>query len=252
MSPAHSPDRVSHLTWDAVQRRLAAGDAAILPVGAGAKQHGFHMPMGTDQFQAEWFAAWLAERMGALIWPTVTSGYYPAFTAYTGSLSLASPTFNALVRETVADIRRYKPRVVVILDTGLSTNAPIAEAITDFTGEPTVRHIAIYRGARFRETVATVEQQVMGTHADEIETSLMLAIAPEWVDLAKAEASPMISRLSGPLTPHDTASLNYSRSGSYGDPTLASREKGERLLASILEDIIEAAMETSEAKRGLR
>ena len=49
------------LTWDEVARRIAAGAAAILPIGAAAKQHGFHLPLNTDRIQAEWFAepVWL-------------------------------------------------------------------------------------------------------------------------------------------------------------------------------------------------
>ena len=36
---------------------LRDGAAAILPIGAAAKQHGFHLPLNTDRIQAEWLAA---------------------------------------------------------------------------------------------------------------------------------------------------------------------------------------------------
>ena len=71
----------------------------------------------------------------------------------------------------------------------------------------------------------------------------MLAIAPELVEMAQAAASPVSpsgpSR--GPLSPDDAKSPTYSPSGSFGDPTLASAEKGEKLLAAILEDLMEMA-----------
>jgi hypothetical protein len=70
---------VGRLTWDEVARRLESGAAAILPIGAGAKKHGFHLPMNTDQLQAEWLASRIADRTGALIWPTLAYGYYPAW-----------------------------------------------------------------------------------------------------------------------------------------------------------------------------
>jgi creatinine amidohydrolase len=44
-----SEHEVAGLTWDRIGERLDDGAVAILPIGAGAKQHGFHMPMGTDQ-----------------------------------------------------------------------------------------------------------------------------------------------------------------------------------------------------------
>src|SRR5438876_11797482 len=95
---------IEHLAWDAVARRIADGAVAILPIGAAAKQHGFHLPLNTDRIQAEWFAAKLAVRIDALIWPTLTYGYYPAFTEYAGSGSLSASTFEALVHEIAAGI----------------------------------------------------------------------------------------------------------------------------------------------------
>ena len=70
----------------------------------------------------------------------------------------------------------------------------------------------------------------------------MLALAPHLVDMARAEASPALTHETpGPLTPSDTASPNYSRSGSFGDPTLATRAKGEILLAAMVDDMVEQA-----------
>ena len=48
---------LERLTWDEVARRLENGAAAVLPIGAAAKEHGFHLPMNTDRVQAEWLAA---------------------------------------------------------------------------------------------------------------------------------------------------------------------------------------------------
>lgn len=68
----------------------------------------------------------------------------------------------------------------------------------------------------------------------------MLALAPDMVDMARAKASPAVEReIPGPLTPFDPASPNYSPSGSFGDPTVATRAKGELFLA--VDDLIEQA-----------
>jgi len=83
---------VAGLTWDRVGERLAAGTRAVLPIGAGAKEHGLHMPMATDWVFADYFARVLAENTDALIWPTLTYGTYPAFVAYAGSISLNDQT----------------------------------------------------------------------------------------------------------------------------------------------------------------
>ena len=60
--------------------------------------------------------------------------------------------------------------------------------------------------------------------------------------MARAEASPAVERaMPGRLTPVDKTSPNYSRSGSYGDPTRATSAKGEALLAAMLDDLHEQA-----------
>ncbi|HBR26385.1 MAG TPA: hypothetical protein DD732_05035, partial [Rhizobiales bacterium] len=75
---------VAGLTWDRIGQQLRNGAAAILPIGAGAKEHGFHMPMATDQVFADYFARALAKKIDALIWPTLSYGAYPAFVSYAG------------------------------------------------------------------------------------------------------------------------------------------------------------------------
>jgi creatinine amidohydrolase len=71
----------------------------------------------------------------------------------------------------------------------------------------------------------------------------MLVVAPELVDMARAKPSPFSAADPSPgaLSPDDPSSPNYSPSGSFGDPTLASADKGSRLLAAIIEDMMEAA-----------
>jgi creatinine amidohydrolase len=232
---------IERLTWDEVARRIADGAAVILPIGAAAKQHGFHLPLNTDRIQAEWFAARLAERFDALIWPTVTYGYYPAFTEYAGSSSLSASTFEAVVQEIAAGVLDGGCKTLFVLNTGISTLAPVERALARLDRSP-VMHLRIYGGPRYLRAAETLAQQRHGSHADELETSLMLALAPRLVDMARAEASPALRQaMPGRLTPSDQSSPNYSRSGSYGDPTLATAAKGEVLLAAIVCDLNEQA-----------
>lgn len=232
---------VEHLTWDEVSRRIGNGAAAILPIGAAAKAHGFHLPMNTDRIQAEWLAAQIADRIDALIWPTVTYGYYPAFVEYAGSSGLSAPVFEAVIGEIATAIVGFGCRALFVLDTGVSTQAPVNRALARLDAGDAL-HLRINEGPRYRRAAERLAEQSHGSHADELETSLMLALAPDLVDMSRAEASPEVNHeVAGPLTPSEPSSPNYSRSGSYGDPTLATRAKGEVLLAAMLEDLTEQA-----------
>jgi creatinine amidohydrolase len=230
---------VEHLSWDEVARRIDNGAAAILPIGASAKEHGFHLPMNTDRIQAEWLAARLADLVDCVIWPTVAYGYYPAFVDYAGSTSLSAPIFESVIREIALGIMGYGCRALFVLDTGISTLAAVDRALA---GNPDALHLKVHDGPRYRRAAKDVSAQSHGSHADELETSCMLVLAPHLVNTARAEASPALTHETpGPLTPSDTASPNYSRSGSFGDPTLATRAKGEILLAAMVDDMVEQA-----------
>jgi creatinine amidohydrolase len=232
---------VEHLPWDEAARRIARGAAAILPIGAAAKQHGLHLPLDTDRIQAEALSSELAADIDALVWPTLTYGHYPAFVEYAGSISLSAATFEAVVAEIASGILGHGCRALFVLDTGISTRASVERALARL-GAGNVRHLKIHDGPRYRRATAKLARQGHGSHADELETSLMLALAPEYVDMSRAEASPAIAKaMPGRLTPSDKSSPNYSRSGSFGDPTLATLEKGEALLAAMRDDLVEQA-----------
>lgn len=232
---------IERMHWDEVAHRIDAGAVAILPIGAAAKQHGFHLPLNTDRIQAEWLAGQVAAKIDGLIWPTLTYGHYPAFVHYAGSSSLSIATFEALVREIAGQILDGGCRKLLVLNTGISTLAPVDRALARL-GCERVRHLWIHEGPRYPRVARQVAEQGHGSHADELETSLMLAMSPQVVDMVRAEASPVVQHVTpGALTPTDPTSPNYSRSGSYGDPTRASPIKGEALLAAMLDDLHEQA-----------
>ena len=233
---------VANLTWDGVAERIPAGAVAVLPIGAGAKQHGLHMPMATDQIQAEWLASQLAKRLepsgvDCLIWPCVTYGYYPAFIEYPGSVTLSHSTFSAMVKEIVMAIQSHGIGMVMVIDTGISTLKPVADALASISG---AHHCKIHHGSRYCRVASDLRQQKYGSHADELETARMLCIAPDRVMMSRGRAALDEEHLiaAGPLKFRAPESANYSPSGSIGDPTLATLEKGQALTRAMLDDLV--------------
>lgn len=222
--------------WPEVEARLRQGAIAVLPIGAGAKEHGYHLPLDTDYLQAEWLARALIERLPVAVWPILSYGYYPVFVEYPGSISLSRSAFEVLAREVVTGILQAGARHAALLNTGISTIEPLRAALAGAESER-VTLINVYSGPAFTAAVQAVEEQDFGGHADEIETSIMLAIAPDRVDMSRAVAAEKpIAR--GMFNRHDPTRPNYSPSGVNGDPTLATRAKGERLLAAMLDDVL--------------
>jgi len=227
----------AELAWPEVEKRIQSGAIAILPVGAGAKEHGRHLPLNTDQLQAEWLADRLIAKANVLVWPTLTYGHYPAFAAYPGSCSLSTEIFENLMEEILQSILGSGVKSALILNTGISTIAPLERVIARM-GRP-IKLANVYQGRRYLKTEEIIRQQPHGSHADELETSIMLAIAPDKVNMSQAKPWAEREIQAGALVRNDQSHLNYSPDGVYGDPTLATKEKGELLLKAMLEDILE-------------
>lgn len=231
----------AQLSWPEVERRVKAGAVVVLPVGAACKEHGPHLPMNTDFLQAEWLAKALVLRAEVLVWPTVSYGYYPTFTDYPGSVSLTCETFQLMVQEILSEIRRAGARAVLILNTGISTIEPLQAAAGDMPESMRIELANVYAGPRCRSVTEAIEEQPRGGHADELETSILLAIGHEHVALDKAETwTPLAMAVSGPFSRSEQDNPRFSPSGVWGDPTLASDEKGRRLLAAIVDDLFAA------------
>jgi creatinine amidohydrolase len=233
------------LTWEEAGQRLQQDAVVVLPVGAAAKEHGPHLPLGTDRLVAKALAERVAAALPVLIAPILCFGYYPAFTHYAGSQHLSAPTFIALLTEILAKLVADGAQRIVIINTGVSTEAPIRIALRDILDRTGVR-VAVADIARLGSRVRQEDRQKVGGHADALETSLMLAIAPELVhmerartDYGHADAEPRtVFYRPVRFTPDPEAGPDYSATGARGDPTLADRASGLRLLEEMANELI--------------
>lgn len=235
------------LSWRAASAAVAEGAIVLLPIGAAAKAHGPHLPLGTDRIVVEAVAERVAEPLGALIAPTVGFGYFPAFVEYPTSQHIDAAAFHDLLAQLLIRLAQDGARRLVVLNNGVSTEAVVSTAAHTVYAEtgvrPAMAHLRLYgRGAD------DVIENVAGGHADERETSVMLALAPALVDMSKASAAPGSDRApGGPMrlmrpvrlaNGRPPAAGEASADGATGDPTRATAAKGERVLDSIVEELV--------------
>jgi creatinine amidohydrolase len=234
------------LTWPEAGARIAAGAVVVVPVGAAAKEHGPHLPLRTDCLIARDLGRRVAEALPVLVAPVVSFGYYPAFVRYPGSQHLRAETFMALVTDVLAGFARQGVRRLAIINTGVSTEAPIRIVVRDFYAEHGLR-VAVADLAALGRAVKPRLRQKLGGHADELETSLVLAIEPDAVRMAQAEpdyghlADAPANVFYRPVVfDGDPASgPDWSRTGARGDPSLATREIGEAALREITRELVD-------------
>jgi creatinine amidohydrolase len=229
--------RVTESKWPEVEAKLRDRATSVLPIGAACKEHGRHLPMNTDERQVDWVCEQLLQRLDVVVWPVVGYGYYPAFVDYPGSISLSESVFIDLLDDVLEGIERAGANRIMLLNTGISTISPITKMLAARPRSKHVKLINIYEGKRFGRESTRVSEQAWGGHADEIETSLMLAIDPEAVDMHYAIPAPA-KIVSGQFNRNRPHLPNYSPDGVNGDPSLASKDKGKKLLAAMLDDVL--------------
>jgi creatinine amidohydrolase len=172
------------MTWRDVRDALARGcDRVIVPFGA-CEQHGSNLPLETDTLLGDGLGPLLAGQIDALCAPTVPIGCSEHHMSRAGTLSLRPETVALIVRDVVRSLVRHGFRTVVLLPTHAGNAAPLAHAAREFEPPPGVRIVAVadmgaLAGALHR--VGTGSGSAPGdaiAHAGEIETSLLLALAP--------------------------------------------------------------------------
>jgi creatinine amidohydrolase len=232
--------RLENLSWVEAERILTRDAIVVLPVGAASKEHGPHLKLRNDLTIAEYLTRRVLEAAPVVVAPTLTYHHYPQFLEYPGSTSLTLATARDLTSEVVRSLTRYGPRRFYVLNTGISTIRPLEAAASALEREGVLVRYTDLR-VRLDQASQAVRQQAAGSHADEVETSMMLYIDPSAVDMSKAVRDLSPSSPAIGLTRQRGGKGTYSPTGTWGDPTLATREKGriivEALIAGILADI---------------
>jgi creatinine amidohydrolase len=227
---------LENLTWCEAEEVLRKETTVVIPIGAGSKQHGPHLKLKTDWLLAEYLKGEVLKSADVVIAPTVNYHYYPAFVEYPGSVSLQMGTARDLIVDICTSLARFGPRKYYALNTGVSTMEPLkvaAKMLADIGIEFRYTNILKLIGC----TESQFKQQEGGTHADEVETSIMLFIAPSTVDMSKA-VKDYHGPSEGKLTRSPTEEGTYSTSGVYGDAKLAARWKGEMVTRAIVGGIL--------------
>jgi creatinine amidohydrolase len=220
----------------------------VLPVGS-VEQHGHHMPAGTDTMLASAVATAAAQSAAVrtVVLPPLWFGFSAHHTRFPGTVTVRPETLIAMIEDVVASVLAHGFRRVVVVN-GHGGNAGVMDVLaaklgSRFYGQGRIACLTYFHLAR-AEIAALRESPPGGMgHACEFETSMMMHHRPELVDLTRASVcypdtgseylTTDLLGTSSVRTYHDFADL--SESGTLGDPTLASAEKGARFMTAVSE-----------------
>jgi len=230
--------RYELLSGEEARRILEARRLAILPIGA-IEAHGPHLPVGTDNLLAQAIAERVAEQVGGVLLPLIPYGQVWSLQDFPGSLSISSETLGSLLVDLGLSLQRQGAALVAVINGHIGNGAALqAAARRLYQLKGPVMYVFTYPGIGEAASRICSSRPMPGGyfHADEIETSLVLHIAPEQVRRDR-----MIRE--EPQLPPDflyrpVPWTEITRTGILGDPTLATAEKGESLLEAIVEQIV--------------
>ena len=234
------------LTWPEAKTWIDAGRVVVVPIGAAAKEHGHHLPLKTDYMLAEALARGVAEALPVVVAPVIGFGYYPAFRHYPGSQHISPDTFSALLRDILLGFISQGASRLAVINTGVSTEPVIHVLLRELYEETGIR-IQVADIRRLGKDTDHLMQQTSGGHADEHETSIVMAIDPSAVRLDRAVVdygdapSQRKTVFYGPIvfSGDPRSGPDYSARGARGDPTLATVEKGQAVLEASIRDLVE-------------
>jgi creatinine amidohydrolase len=230
------------LTWIEAEEVLKRFEVVLIALGARTKEHGPHLLLKNDYIMAEYLKERVMKEVPVAVLPTLQYGYYPAFLEYPGSVSLRAETFKKVIVDICQSMNGYGIRKFYILNTGVSTLRPLKEASEELSKQGiAMKYLNILEVDK--KLPPGLLQQEGGTHADEGETSMMLYTAPETVDMSKAVKDFDSRPHRRGLTRDPEGQGHYSPTGTWGNPTLATREKGKIIVETAIKEIIKQVKE---------
>ena len=242
----------AYLTWQQIQNMTNKENIVIIqPIGA-IEQHGHHLPLVVDAAISEGVLGKTLELLPsdipAFALPTLYYGKSNEHAGFPGTISLSATTLGSLLAEVATSIYQAGFRKLILMNS--HGGQPqimeiVARDLHQIYPDLAVFPLFTWRVPNISNELLTEKEQELGIHAGDAETSLMLALLPEQVqmDLAITEyprdlAPNSLLSMEGSL-PFAWLTKDLSDSGVMGDPTVASKEKGDRILNSLVEGWIQ-------------
>lgn len=244
-----------NLTWKEIKEISEKNDIVIFPIGS-TEQHGFHCPTGVDHFNAFELSKKVSSRTETLVAPPMPYGSHPYFHyGFVGTLPIRATVQIEFVRDVIKGLVNNGFKKIIIMQahgqwwTLHTAIQEIALEVDCFMAVATWWELAC-------ETIRKVCETDF-KHADEVETSVSLALYSDLCDMTKAEPDdslkPFIDRkflrpaVHGELinsfpieaitsVPQESSVM---KTGVPGDPRLATKEKGEAIVNTAVDIVVD-------------
>ncbi|MEM3731300.1 MAG: creatininase family protein [Candidatus Bathyarchaeia archaeon] len=227
---------LGELTWPDVKEFLKTHNTVIVPVGS-CEQHGPHLPLDTDAYDAFWLSLKAAEKAEcALVAPPIYYGLSLHHMDFPGTITLSSQTLEQTAFEIASSLIKHGFKKI-LFENGHGGNTPALEAAAQRIKAEYNIFVAIDTVGLIPDFIEKFIETSFDAHAGEFETSTTLAnrenlvvkerIQKPKINLPKSKYTKIGLKESGPKISWGFRTKEISETGVIGDPTKASKEKGE-------------------------
>jgi len=242
-------------TWEEIKVIVRENRVILIPTGS-IEQHGPHMPLNTDIFIATAFCMEAGKKKPSdvLVMPPISYGFNQHHMDFPGTISIEGEAFIEYILGVTKSLARHGFQKILLIN-GHGSNSPFLDIVARRTIIETKALCGTFMPyALIGDVIKDIAECKWNSHADEIETSLLLYLRPDLVKMEKAKREigfpitkfhwrSIIER--APLTMMDIWS-RISESGIAGDPTLATPEKGKQIFEKGVEKLLELIQEFKE------
>ncbi len=179
---------LQEMTWTDVGDYLQTSDMVIIPLGS-TEQHGPHLPLGTDFYEAMGMAKLISEQTGVLVAPVIFSGYSSYHSGFPGTLSLKPETMEEVIFESVEWLLKYGFRRFMFFNYHGGNNIVQEKLIHRVNHTTEGVAVAIGHGSPIQ--IPKDDDGSMDWHAGVSETSIMLYLQSDLVRLERAQKPEM-------------------------------------------------------------
>jgi creatinine amidohydrolase/Fe(II)-dependent formamide hydrolase-like protein len=237
---------LGELTWPEAGKRFGQVDVALLPVGS-IEQHGPHLPLDTDAFDADYLARHVAAACSTpkpLVLPLLPYGVSYAHDDFSGTVSISPETMSKIIYEIGMCVARHGITKLVIIN-GHGGNEPALHFAAQMVNRDAHIFTCVDTGETSDTDIAAMSEVHNDVHAGDIETSTSLAVRPELVHMELAEkfipkfSSRYLDFTSRRSVGWYARTAKITPSGVFGDPTQANRTKGEKMWEVMIRHLVE-------------
>ncbi|MHB1006832.1 MAG: creatininase family protein [Chloroflexota bacterium] len=246
------------MKWPEVAEYLKTEDTVLIPAGT-TEQHSRHLPLQVDAAEAIDLAVEVSNRTGIVITPPLYIGWSPHHMGFPGTLTLRWDTVTHMVEDIGYSLAYHGFKKFIFIQARGGHVMPFQEAQVKIVNRTGAYMVIVDVAYVARKEVGEICAGVDGAigHACEAETSHMLYLHPELVDMSKAVRHVVVntSKYEHNFAIHnpyradsnsfatratiEEATAEMGPAGGMGDPLLASKEKGQRIFEALVTNTLE-------------